>query len=235
MLAGFLAGPWLRGLIYAHGVGYRRPYRTDCPRCGTPVVTIAAHGILAAAPPSGHCPRCGHPVGPVPGGIESLAALVLAVIAWRAPDGWLLATWSLTALLGIALAGIDLAVLRLPDPLTLTAAATTLSVAAAASIATAHPGILAGAVIGAAALGGSYYLAGVRYGMGRGDAALAFVLGANLGAYRATAVVAGAVWTILLGALITGLLLATHRIHRRQHLPYGVFLLLGALTAILLT
>ncbi|WP_203919706.1 prepilin peptidase [Rugosimonospora africana] len=230
-----VAGPWLRGLIYAHAVGYRQPLRTDCPQCGTPVVAVAGRGVLAMAPVTGQCRRCGQPIGPVPGSVEALAAAVVAVAAWRAPTPWLLTAWTITGLLGVALASLDRAVLRLPDPLTLAAAASTLTLAAAASIITQHPGILLGALIGATAQGGFYYLAGVRHGMGRGDAMLAFALGAALGWLHLTTVLAGVVWTILTGAIITVILLTTRRIHRRQPLPYGVFLLSGALVAVILS
>jgi leader peptidase (prepilin peptidase)/N-methyltransferase len=95
-------------------------------------------------------------------------------------------------LLGIALAGINIAVLRLPDPLTITAILLATIVAAATVIGTGRPSVLANAILGAAALGMLYAIA-VRHGMGRGDFYLAVAVGANLGAYRLSAVVAATI------------------------------------------
>jgi leader peptidase (prepilin peptidase)/N-methyltransferase len=231
---GVLAGPWLRGLIAAHSVAFRQPLRTDCVLCGTPVVAVAAAGIVAVAPLNGRCPRCRHPVGPVPGSTETVAAAVLAAIAWDAPSPWLLTTWALFAPLGIALAGINIAVLRLPDPLTIAATVLATSLAAATAIATGQPSGLLGALLGAAALGALYAVA-VRHGMGRGDAYLAVAIGANLGAYRFSTVVTATVLAILLAGATSAVLLAAGRLRRGQPIPYGVFLLTGALAAVLLT
>jgi leader peptidase (prepilin peptidase) / N-methyltransferase len=156
---GVLAGPWLCGLITAHTVGFQQPLRTACVLCGTPVVAVAAAGVIAVAPITGRCPRCRHPVGPVPGSAETVAAIVLAVVACSSPSPWLLTAWTLFALLGVALAGIDIAVLRLPDPLTITATLIAMSVAAATAIGAGRPGVL----LGAAALGVLYAVA-ARYG-----------------------------------------------------------------------
>ncbi|GAA0475444.1 hypothetical protein Aca07nite_84300 [Actinoplanes capillaceus] len=231
---GILAGPWLRGLIAAHTVAFQQPLHTDCRLCGTPAVTAAAAGIIAVAPLDGRCPRCRHPVGPVPGSTETVAATVLAAVAWAAPSSWLLATWTLFALLGVALASIDIAVLRLPDPLTITATGLATTLAATTAITTGRPGVLVTTLLGAAALGALYAVA-VRRGMGRGDAYLAVAIGANLGAHRFSAVITATILAILLAGATSAVLLAAHRVHRGQPMPYGVFLLTGALATILLT
>jgi leader peptidase (prepilin peptidase)/N-methyltransferase len=232
-LVGMLAGPWLRGLIVAHAVGYRQPLRTGCPLCGTTAVTVAAYGVLAAAPADGRCPRCRHPIGPVPGTVEAIAAVVLALVAYSAPTAGLLVAWTIFALLGIALAGIDLAVHRLPDQLTVASGLLVFGCAATTAVLTHRPGILLGTLLGAVALGGWYGIA-VRFGMGRGDAQLAIVIGAALGWYGLTTVIWATALTYLIGAATVLILLAAKRIRRRQPIPLGVFLLLGALTAIIL-
>lgn len=232
-LLGVLAGPWLRGLIVAHAVGYRQPLRTTCPLCGATTVTVTAYGVLAVAPAHGRCPRCRHPIGPVPGTIEAIAAVVLALVARCAPTPGLLVAWTIFALLGIALAGIDLAVHRLPDELTVASSLIVLACAATTAILTHRPGILLGTVLGALALGGWYGIA-VRRGMGRGDAQLAIAIGAALGWYRFVTVLWATALTYLIGATTVLILLAAKRIQRRQPIPLGVFLLLGALAAIIL-
>jgi prepilin signal peptidase PulO-like enzyme (type II secretory pathway) len=71
--------------------------------------------------------------------------------------------------------------------------------------------------------------------MGRGDAYLAVAVGANLGAYRFSAVIAATIMAILLGGVTSAVLLAAGHLRRGQPVPFGVFLLTGALGAILLT
>jgi leader peptidase (prepilin peptidase)/N-methyltransferase len=61
-------------------------------------------------------------MGPAPGLVEALAVLVVAVLAWRAGSWPELAAWCWVGVFGVALALIDVAVKRLPNVLTSTAA-----------------------------------------------------------------------------------------------------------------
>jgi leader peptidase (prepilin peptidase)/N-methyltransferase len=140
-------------------------------------------------------------------------------------------------LCSVALADIDIAVLRLPDPLTTAATIIITILATTTAIVTGHPTILLTTFLGAALLG-AVYAPAVRHGMGRGDAHLAVAIGANLGAYSLIAAATAATATILailFGGATVAALLATKRVRHDQPIPYGVFLLAGALTAILLT
>ena len=230
---GLLAGPWLRGLIYAHSVPAGQPPRAACPNCGTPVVWLRWQALLAVAPLRGRCRRCATRIWPRAGVVEALAAVVLAVLAGAAPSAWVLAAWGWAALLGITLAFIDIAVFRLPD--ILTTAATTgvlvlLSIAAATS---GHPHPLIRAVVAALVLGLLYLIAVLAPGggMGRGDAHLAVATGACLG-WRSLGAVAEATRdTILLAAGYVLIMLLVRRLRRRSPIAYGVFILLGALLA----
>jgi len=72
-------------------------------------------------------------------------------------------------------------------------------------------------------------------GIGMGDVKLAGPLGAYLGWLGATAALAGLMAAWLLAA-VTGLgLMAAGRANRKTHLPFGPFLLVGALLVVLLT
>jgi leader peptidase (prepilin peptidase)/N-methyltransferase len=142
----------------------------------------------------------------------------------------------LAALAAVPLALTDLAVHRLPDPLTATAFTGTLALLTAAALTGHQPGHLARAAIAAAALACFYlvlYL--IRPGeMRLGDAKLAASIGLALGWTGWQALLAGMFAGFALAAVYGGVLLATHRASRTSQLPLGPFILLGALTAIAL-
>jgi leader peptidase (prepilin peptidase)/N-methyltransferase len=229
-----VAGPWLRGLVFAHTVAYGTPPRSRCPACGEPVVVVALRGLAAVGPLDGRCPTCARPVGPPVGTVELVTALMLVVLAVRAPSGWVLAAWCWAGLLGVALALVDAAVYRLPDILTTSAAIGSAVLLTVAAIMTSDLSALASAGMSAVGLG-AFYLILVLVpgaGMGRGDAQLAVVIGGCLGWLGPAAVVTATIAAVLLaaGQVLAGL--AAGRLARRDPVPYGPFMLLGALVAV---
>jgi leader peptidase (prepilin peptidase) / N-methyltransferase len=231
---GVVAGPWLRGLVFAHTVAYGTPARSRCPTCGQPAVVVALRGLVAVGPFDGRCPNCSWQLGPPVAVVEVLAALVLAVLAARAPSGWVLAAWYWAGLLGVALALIDAVVYRLPDILTTSAAIGSAALLTVAAVTTGDLSALASAALGAVGLG-VFYLVLVLVpgaGMGRGDAQIAVVIGGCLGWLGLTAVVTATIAAVLLAAghVLTGL--ASGRLARRDPVPFGPFILLGALIAV---
>ena len=67
-----------------------------------------------------------------------------------------------------------------------------------------------------------------------GDAKLAVPIGLCLGYHSVTAVVAATIAGTLLAAGYVTVMLARHRIRRHEVIPYGPFMLLGALVAALI-
>jgi leader peptidase (prepilin peptidase)/N-methyltransferase len=118
---GVAAGLWLRGLIFAHSVPWGSLPRSRCPGCGHPAVSATLGGLAAVAPVGGRCKRCFLRIGPRLGGVDVVAGALVAGLAWRAPSWLVLAAWGWSALLGIVLAVVDVAVMRLPDALTMAA------------------------------------------------------------------------------------------------------------------
>ena len=139
--------------------------------------------MAALLPVTGRCPSCTARVGPYPLLAEFAAGLALAVVAARASSVWELAALAWLVLLAAPLAFIDMAVRRLPDPLTAAAFAGTIALLAAAALAGHQPGHLGRAAIGAVALAGFYLVLAVigPGGLGLGDAKLAASAGAALG------------------------------------------------------
>jgi leader peptidase (prepilin peptidase)/N-methyltransferase len=197
------------------------------------IVGAAVAGVLAGPPVrAGVLARYG--VRPPALAVEAAAAVALAVAALRAPSVWPLAALGWLLLCGVALVFIDIAVRRLPDPLTGAAFAGTAVFLAVAALTSGHPGQLARAGIGAAALCGFYLLLFVirPSGMGLGDVKLALSIGAGLGWLGWQALVAGTFLTFVLAAVYGVVLLLLHRATRTSQLPLGPFILLGTLLAI---
>jgi prepilin signal peptidase PulO-like enzyme (type II secretory pathway) len=180
---GITAGPWLRGLVFAHTVEFTAPLRRRCPYCGHIAVPVALRGLAAVAPPDGRCPTCTRPIGPPAAVVELFAAVSVAVLAISAPSGWVLAAWAWAGLLGVALALIDTAVYRLPDILTTAAASGALLLLGAAAAASGDDAALRHTIVCAVGLSAIYLILVLLpgAGMSRGDAHLALAIGACLG------------------------------------------------------
>jgi leader peptidase (prepilin peptidase) / N-methyltransferase len=232
-VAGLLAGPRIRASAFARAVGHGEPRRRACPRCGSDILP-GRRQWRSLLPVSGRCPACRTRIGPPPLAVEAGTALVLAVLAARAASGWELAALAWLALLAVPLALIDVAVHRLPDPLTAAAFAGTFMLLAAAALAAGQPGALGRAALGATVLTGFYLLLFVitPAGMGLGDAKLAASVGAALGWAGWPALLTGTFGSFVLAAAYGVALLATRKATRADHLPFGPFLVIGALAAI---
>ena len=230
---GLLAGPRIRASVLARSTGAGEPLRSACPACSARVLPerLRWRSLL---PVTGRCPACRVRVGPYPLVAEVTAGLALAVVAARATSGWELAALAWLVLVAVPLALIDVAVHRLPDPLTAAAFTGTLALLAVAALTGHQPGRLARAAIGAAILACFYFALWLIRpdGMGLGDPKLAASIGLALGWTSWQALLTGTFTGFALAAIYGGVLLATHRASRTSHLPLGPFILLGALAAI---
>jgi leader peptidase (prepilin peptidase)/N-methyltransferase len=233
--AGLIAGPRIRASVFSRSTESGQPPRRACPAC-TREILPDRWRWRAFLPVTGRCPSCHARVGPYPLLAELAAGLALAVVAARASSAWELAALAWLVLLAVPLALIDVAVRRLPDPLTTAAFAGTLALLAVAALTGHQPGHLGRAAIGAVALAGFYLvLAVIRPGgLGLGDAKLAASVGAVLGWISWQALLSGTFAAFALAGLYGGALLALNRATRTSHLPLGPFILLGTLAAIAL-
>ncbi|WP_422737753.1 prepilin peptidase [Micromonospora sp. WMMD729] len=231
--ASLLVVPLLRLAVARHAVPSGTRRRTGCDACGA---AISLAGPWPALGPAGRCGRCRARVGPPPGTVEVavLAAVVLLVFvgpplgALPAVAWWL--GWTLPAVF------VDLVVHRLPDRLTLPAAAGTWLLLGVAALVDAGAGPWLRAVAAGTGLAlffaASTLLLG-RRGFGLGDAKLALGVGALLGWYGWPVLVFGLLLTFGLSALVSLVLLVARRARWTSHLPFGPFLLLGTAGALL--
>lgn len=136
--------------------------------------------------------------------------------------------------LGVAMSYVDIREHRLPDWLTYSAFAGAALLLAVAAGVSGEWDAYGRAWLGAAVMTASYFvLALLRPGeLGLGDVKLAASLGLLLGWIGWGHVMLGAFAGFLLGGLFSLVLLATGRATRRSQIPFGPFMLAGAVVAV---
>ncbi|MGW2096376.1 prepilin peptidase [Streptomyces olivaceoviridis] len=244
LLWGALAGALLPRAAYRFAVPSGEPWRDRCPgghhpvrgwlggvRCGQCARGGERGGAEGRVPVTPYQPYA--PSAPLLATATALVCAALTAATGTRPE---LAVWLLLAPVGVLLAAVDFRVQRLPDPLTLPLAATALALLGLAALLPEHAGHWRTALYGALALGAGYY---VLYrvnpgGMGFGDVKLAVGAGAVLGWYGWPTVLLGTFAGFLLGALYGGALVLARRAGRKTAVPFGPFLLAGALTGLLI-
>ncbi|MFF5069626.1 prepilin peptidase [Micromonospora olivasterospora] len=226
--------PVLRLAVARYAVPPGEPDRAGCARCGT---ALGLDRPWPALGPAARCPGCRARVGAPPYAVElavlaGLAALALAggAPAERAALAWWLG-WA------VPLVFVDAAVHRLPDRLTWPAALGVQALLGVAALVSGEAGpwlraALAG--VGLALCFAATTLLLGRRGFGLGDAKLALGVGALLGWHGWPVLVLGLVLTFTLSALTSLALLLARRVRWSSHLPFGPFLALGTLAALLL-
>lgn len=218
---------------------------TRCTACATAEAAVTGQtdpGPHAATHPhSGTSPR---PTPPRRGGPRYAPALLLPVVsalgcaAVAATTGIRpeLAVWLLLVPVAVLLAAVDHRVHRLPDSLTLPAAGAAAALLGIAALLPEHGGSWLSALLGGVGLGAFYLLLFLvnPNGMGFGDVKLALSLGVVLGWYGWAVVFAGGFAGFLFGAVYGLALMIMRRAGRRTGIPFGPFMIAGALLGILL-
>lgn len=228
---GAAAGLLVPRPLYRLAVETGEPWRADCPRGHA--LTGPARGWLGLA----RCPRCAedagedstqYGTGPVlPALLTALVCAGLAAAAGARPE---LAVWLLLAPPAVLLAGVDRAVNRLPDVLTLPMTGAAAALLGAAALLPHSAGSWPRALLGGVVLGGAYlvlFLISPR-GMGLGDVKLALTLGVALGWYGWPVLFWGGFAGVLLGSLYAMALVLARRAGRGTPLAFGPFMILGA-------
>lgn len=170
----------------------------------------------------------------VPGGLALALAALTARIA--ADEMWGLApAYVVLAVVGVALAAIDLDVHRLPDRLTLRTAPLVFVLLGLATLVHDDAGSLLPAVlswVGALLVFGALVLL-VPGGLGLGDAKLAALVALVLGWWGYAVAVVGLALGFVVGGIWALALMATRRATRHTHFAFGPSILLGGLLALL--
>jgi leader peptidase (prepilin peptidase)/N-methyltransferase len=237
-LLGLAVGSFLNVVIY------RVPRReslvhpaSHCPTCGNPIRARHNVPVVGWLVLRGRCYDCKTPISPRYPLVELVTGLLFAALTLR--------LWGLDLLpavpaylyfgaIGVALALIDLDVRRLPNVIVLPSYPVLAVLITASVLVTGDWWSLARAGIGAAILFAFYFVLAFAYpaGMGFGDVKLAGVLGMVLAYLSWACLILGAFLGFFLGAVIGVVALATGKATRKTALPFGPFMILGALIAI---
>lgn len=229
--AGLVAGTAVRTLAFRYAVTDGEQPRSRCEGCGRRPRMFG----VPAVPPNGSCRTvgCERRLGPPAWGAELLTGVVLAalVAATAGRPVLLVGTLCGAAVLGCALGVVDATVRRLPDALTFPLLVGTLLLLGV--VALLYGGDWPRAALAALLLGVAYLLLALFAPVGLGDAKLAPTLGAVTGWFGWSVVLSGVVAGFLLSGVYGAALLLLRKAGRKDQLPFGPFLLAGALLAVL--
>ena len=206
--------------------------RSACPSCGHRITALENIPLLSYVALGGKCSACRARISPRYPFVEALTGILSGYIAWRmgftvAAAGALLFTWAI-----IALSFIDLDTYYLPDDITLPLlwAGLLLNVSGTYTD-------LTSAVIGAAAgyaclwlIFWIFKLTTGKEGMGYGDFKLLAAIGAWLGWKMLPMVI---LLSSFVGAVVGVLLIVIARRGRNVPIPFGPYLALAGLIALL--
>jgi leader peptidase (prepilin peptidase) / N-methyltransferase len=164
-----------------------------------------------------------------------VTAAVFALLAARFGPSAELPAFLYLGAVGVALAVIDLDCRRLPNSLTLPSYAIGGVLLGAAALIRRDDAAALRAAAGMVVLFAVFYLLALIHpaGMGFGDVKLAGVLGLYLGWLGWTEVLLGVFLAFLLSAVVGLVMVAARRATLKSTLPFGPFLLAGALLAVL--
>jgi leader peptidase (prepilin peptidase)/N-methyltransferase len=235
---GLAIGSFLNVVIHRvpRGESLIRP-GSRCPHCRAPIawyhnIPVASWLMLRA-----RCARCGASIPARYPIVELTTAVLFVAIGWQLYRDGL--TAAIPAFLyftavGVALAAIDLAERRLPTAIVLPAYPIVAVLLALAALWQGDGAALVRAALGGLALFGFFFLVAFAHpaGMGFGDVRLAGLVGGVLGYLGWATLAVGAFAGFLLGAVFGVALIASGRGGRRTAVPFGPFMVAGALLAV---
>jgi leader peptidase (prepilin peptidase) / N-methyltransferase len=229
---GLLIGSFLNVVIYRlpRGQSLVTPPST-CPGCGSRIRPIDNIPVLSWLVLGGKCHMCRTPISIQYPMVEAVTGALFLLVAWLTPVGPLLAARLLLVVILVVLFGIDLHHQILPNVITLPGIVIGFLFSFVAP-----PGwvnSLIGAALGAGLLYGiaaGYYAVRREEGLGMGDVKMLAMIGAFLGW---KAVLVTLILSSFAGALVGVAIIAFSRGNMRLALPFGTFLSLGAVAAML--
>jgi leader peptidase (prepilin peptidase) / N-methyltransferase len=234
-LLGLLLGSFANVVIHRMptGASLLRP-ASACPGCASPIAPRDNVPVVSWLLLRGRCRRCGTRISAryplVELGMAVLFAVVGARVGWDpALPGYLLYAWTL-----LVIAVIDARTRRIPNRLTYPLTPALLVLLALAAVVHGQPGWAGRAALaGLTACGLLLGLALVNpRGMGMGDVKLAAFVGVGLGYLGWVELVVGVFGAFLLGGAVGAGLLAARVRTRADQIPFGPYLSLGALVAV---
>ncbi|MGI5939630.1 MAG: prepilin peptidase [Thermoleophilia bacterium] len=226
-LLGLVVGSFLNVVIHRLPLGESLIHPgSHCPCCGMPVRWYDNVPVVGWLLLRGRCRHCRESISVRYPLVEGLTGVLFVIAFWRLGIGWpLLLAWMFLSAM-ICVAFIDVDHMIIPDKIVLPGALIGLVASVAISPHDWWKHLAAG--LGAAAF---MFLLVILWpgGMGAGDAKMALLMGAVLGA----SVLVALFLAFMVGAVAGVLLVAARRRTPRDQMPFGPYLALGAVVAIL--
>jgi leader peptidase (prepilin peptidase)/N-methyltransferase len=236
LVLGLAVGSFLNVVVWRvpQGLSVVRP-PSACPACGAPVRPRDNVPVVSWLLLRGSCRDCGVAISPRYPLVELGTGLLFAVLALRLGADPALPAYLWLAGAGVALALIDVDVKRLPDALTLPSYPVVAGLLGLAALVGSDSGSFVRALLGGLAMFAFYFVLCLVHpaGMGFGDVKLSGVLGLATGWLGWGAWAVGLFLGFLLGGVFAIALVAAGRGGRKTAVPFGPFMLVGALVAVL--
>jgi leader peptidase (prepilin peptidase)/N-methyltransferase len=241
VLFGLIIGSFLNVVIWRlpRGDSLSQP-PSHCPSCGHAIRPYDNIPVVSWLMLRGRCRDCGTRISGRYPAVELLTGVLFGVMAWRI--GWHVALLGFLFLvaIGVALALIDIDVMRLPNSLVFPGYVVGLAALAGDAAVRGSWWQFERALIGMVALYAFFYATMVlgeillrKKAMGFGDVKLSGVLGLFLAWMSWGALFVGAFAGFLVGGVVGMALIVSGRGSRAQRIPYGPYMLGGALIGIL--
>jgi leader peptidase (prepilin peptidase) / N-methyltransferase len=235
-LVGLVVGSFLNVVIWRvpRGESVVRP-PSHCPACDHAVRPRDNVPVLSWLILRGRCRDCGAGISVRYPLVELATAGVFVALSVRIGLEPELFAFLYLGAIGIALALIDIDVKRLPNAIVLPSYVVVAVLLGTAAAIQGEWGTLLRAVLAGLALYGFYFLLMLVYprGMGFGDVKLAGILGAYLGWLGWGELVVGSFLAFLVGGVFGLALMVVGLAGRKSAIPFGPWMLLGALLGIL--
>lgn len=207
--------------------------RPRCRSCAAPIAWTDQVPVVSWLLLHGRCRACGEAMG-AHYAVAEVLVIASAVVVMAQPWSFFLTlAWLVFIPIGVALAFIDLRHKRLPNVLTLRAAAAILLLLAIDAIPDGWPDLLLAVECGAV-LFTMYLLMNLLTGgaMGMGDVKLALSIGLLAGYLGWFHAVLATLVAFLIGGVVSGVLLVSGKAGRKATIPFGPFMLLGLILVV---
>ena len=232
---GLLVGSFLNVVVWRvpRGESVVSP-PSACPGCGHAIRPRDNVPVVSWLVLRGRCRDCGATISARYPLVELATGALFALTAWRVGPTWALPAYLYLAAIAVALTLIDIDVRRLPNSIVLPSYVVAALLLLLPAAATGDWQAYLRALLGAAVLFAGYFALAFAYpaGMGFGDVKLAGVLGLYLGWLGWGELAVGAFLGFLLGGVWGVALLLARRAGRKSAIPFGPFMLGGALLAV---
>jgi leader peptidase (prepilin peptidase)/N-methyltransferase len=230
LVFGSVIGSFLNVCIYRipQNIAISRP-RSYCPKCSNPICALDNIPIISFIILKGRCRNCDKNIRLQYPAVELLTALLTIAVVWKFDFTILTIFYLSLVYILITISFIDLEHMIIPDGLVLAGALLGLMALIFNILPISWPDSAYGALLYGGVMAGVGYVGKLVYKMdalGGGDVKLAGVLGLYLG-WKMSMI--SLLLAFLVAALFVVVGLAVGRLSRKQLIPFGPFLALGAI------